>query len=142
MRRVQLRAAKIPWLGLWAIHPWYVILAPQSAPERWEIWQSRGLRQESWGHLYKNLLPWEAGVGNGPSWLLGEWGGDRAEALIEILQNSPQIYPYRDLYRYVPGPNSNTYARWVLSQAQLPSCLDWRAIGQNFARGKSPLPLK
>jgi len=131
--KVQLRAAKIPWLGWLALHHWYVIQESSARPERWEIWQTPNLGANSWGHLHQNLMSWDSGVGNGPSWLVTEWVGSGATDLAGILRASPDIYPYTHQYRYFPGPNSNTYAQWILKQSNSSQSLGWRAVGQWLA---------
>ncbi len=128
---VELRAAKIPVVGWLAVHYWYVILESQTA-QRWEVWQRRHLKPESWGHLHKNLMSPQAGVGNGPSWLAQSWSGPDGDRLGEIIINSPQTYPHGYCYRYWPGPNSNTYAQWVLSQAGVDFDLGWRGVGRGY----------
>ena len=85
---VQLRAAKIPFIGAIAIHYWYVILQ-ENQETRWEIWQKPDLSADSWGHLHKNLMPINSGVGNGASWLETVWTGEFACQFAEILENSP-----------------------------------------------------
>lgn len=128
---VQLRAAKIPVIGWLAVHYWFAIIQPERTT-RWEIWQSRNTGGESWGHLHKNLMPFDRGVGNGASWLVTNWTGETARKLTDLLENSPNIYPHNYCYRYVPGPNSNTYARWILEQADLRCPLGRKAIGQSY----------
>jgi len=128
---VQLRAAKIPVIGAIAIHYWYVILQENQAT-RWEIWQKPDLSVDSWGHLHKNLMPVNSGVGNGSSWLETVWTGELAHQLAEILENSPETYPHKYLYRYFPGPNSNTYAQWILNQAKSDYRLSIKGIGKHF----------
>ena len=128
---VQLRAAKIPFIGAIAIHYWYVILQENQAT-RWEIWQKPALSADSWGHLHKNLMPVNSGVGNGNSWLETVWTGEFAYQLSEILENSPETYPHKYRYRYFPGPNSNTYAQWILNQAKSDYRLSIKGIGKHF----------
>ncbi|BFM41170.1 DUF3750 domain-containing protein [Synechocystis sp. LKSZ1] len=129
---VHLRAARIPWVGFLAWHYWYVI-DQEGQQERWEVWQRASLIPSSWGHLHQNLMSAEGGVGNGPSWLEATWEGPQAKALIVVLYQSPQAYPHCHRYRYLPGPNSNTYARWVLQQAAVDHSLNWRALGQGYS---------
>jgi hypothetical protein len=131
--QVQLRAAKIPWLGWLALHHWYVIHEPSARPERWEIWQTPNLGANSWGHLHQNLMAWDSGVGNGPSWLVREWVGPSATDLAGILRASPDTYHHTHKYFYFPGPNSNTYVQWVLKQSGSPHLLGWRAVGKWLA---------
>ncbi len=128
---VELRAAKIPYLGYLALHYWYVVIENQNQ-SRWEVWQQASLISTSWGHLHQNLLPLEAGVGNGASWVANAWTGETAGRLIEVIYASPQTYPYKFCYRYFPGPNSNTYAQWVLAQAKIAYPLGRKAIGKEY----------
>ncbi len=128
---VQLMAAKIPLIGFLAVHYWYVIIG-SDGQERWEIWQKSSLCESSWGHLHKNLLPAESGVGNGGSWQETAWTGQLAKQLTAIIQKTPEIYPYNYLYRYFPGPNSNTYVQWVLKQANTNYRLGMKGIGKNY----------
>jgi hypothetical protein len=128
---VELRAAKIPVIGWLAVHYWYVIRETQCT-HRWEVWQRRDLKPESWGHLHKNLLPPQTGVGNGPSWLERQWDDSEAIALAAVITSSPTVYPYTHRYRYWPGPNSNTYVQWVLQQAKVDHVLSWQGLGKGF----------
>ena len=128
---VQLRAAKIPFIGAIAIHYWYVILQANQET-RWEIWQKPDLSADSWGHLHKNLMPINSGVGNGNSLLETVWTGEFAYQFAEILENSPETYPHKYCYRYFHGPNSNTYAQWILNQAKSDYRLSIKGIGKHF----------
>lgn len=129
---VELRAAKIPVVGWLAVHYWYVVRDSQTC-QRWEVWQRRELKPESWGHLHKNLMGPDAGVGNGASWLVQQWSDSKVgDRLGEIIINSPQTYPHCHRYRYWPGPNSNTYAQWVLSQAEIDFDLGWKGVGRGY----------
>ncbi len=128
---VQLRAAKIPIIGQIAIHYWYVVVQENRAT-RWEVWQKPDLSPESWGYLHKNLMPFDAGVGNGTSWLEISWTGKSAVQFTEIIENSPKNYPYKDCYRYFPGPNSNTYVQWILNQVNSDYRLSIKGIGKYY----------
>lgn len=130
---VELRAAKIPWISLVAVHYWFEIYQDNEV-ERWEVWQKPEQRQPSWGHVHLNLLRAKAGVGCGESWVEGSFTGGCAQKLIEILRQTPQDYPYQQLYRYWPGPNSNTYVQWVLNQADITQSLKWRGIGKSYLK--------
>lgn len=129
---VQLRVAKIPGIiGMIAVHYWFVIIKDNQF-ERWEIWQRANRGKQSWGHLHKNLMPYDRGVGNGNSWIESQWFGNRADALIEIIENTPRIYPYNYKYRYYPGPNSNTYVQWILNQGNTNYLLGKKGIGKDY----------
>ena len=126
--RVELRGAPLPWLGWFAHHYWLVIEGERGS-ERWEVWQRPNLAAGCTGHLHKDLLPPRAGVGGGDSWLLAEWQDAPASRLAARVRASPSTYPWCYRYRYVPGPNSNTYVQWLLqNEYRLP----WQAIGRNY----------
>jgi Protein of unknown function (DUF3750) len=128
---VQLRAAKIPVIGFLAVHYWFVIIKDKHY-DRWEIWQTKNVGKISWGHLHKNLMFYDHGVGNGPSWLEHEWTGKTAELLAEIIENSPKNYPHNHYYLYWPGPNSNTYIQSILNQAKTNYFLSPWGIGKDY----------
>ena len=37
-------------------------------------------------------------------------------------------------YHYWPGPNSNTFAAWVLREAGIEYPLHWRAVGSHYGK--------
>jgi len=49
--------------------------------------------------------------------------------MIERIESSPETYPFINKYRYWPGPNSNTFAQWIVQDKMT---LGFRAIGRNF----------
>ena len=140
MGRVELRAAKIPsFPGIFADHYWLLVLHAGEGNklqkcDRWEIWQHANCNDSSWGHLHKNLLDPYQGVGNGPSQLIQKWIDEEAVSIINKIESSPETYPFINKYRYWPGPNSNTFAQWIV---QGKAILRSRAIGRNY-----PIPEK
>jgi hypothetical protein len=77
------------------------------------------------------LLRPTAGVGNGPGQLLNRWTGASAVDLSQRIENAPFTYPWLDIYRPFPGPNSNTFVQWVLTDTHK---LGWRGSGRAYAR--------
>jgi hypothetical protein len=73
----------------------------------------------------------DSGVGGGPYRIEKEWRGEAARDIISVLKVSAS-YPGRDRYRSWPGPNSNTYAAWVVRRAGV--CVDMhpKAIGKDY----------
>ena len=130
---VQLRSATLPSvLRAIAVHHWFVVFDPETgAITRWEVWQNRGAGGRSWGHLHQDLMPADRPVGGGPMAIEAEWTGEDAARLREVLER-PEEYPFPEVYRYWPGPNSNTYAAWVLARAGLLHDFDPRGIGKDF----------
>ena len=135
MMRVELCAAKIPSVpGIFADHYWLLIFhganqGQYQTCDRWEVWQHSCQNESCWGHLHKNLLNPYQGVGNGPSWLVEKWEGDESLSIVERVLSSPTNYPFVNKYRYWPGPNSSTFAQWVVRDKFK---LGIRAIGRNF----------
>ena len=138
MVRVELRAARIPnFAGIIADHYWLLVChAAEDSQlqqcDRWEVWHHAHCNDSCWGYLHKNLLAPYQGVGNGPSQLIQKWIDVEAVSIIERIESSPETYPFINKYKYWPGPNSNTFAQWVVRDK---TTLGFRAIGRNF-----PLP--
>lgn len=98
---------------------------------RWEVWQTKNAGGYSVGHLHRDLKHPDAGVGGGPARIAAEWTGAEAERIKEVLESAAQ-YPHCFRYRYWPGPNSNTFAAWVLRRAGIRHDLPRRALGRNY----------
>ena len=129
---VQLRAARIPYVRNLAVHCWLIAYDPDEQRwHRWEVWQTAGTGTGYWGHLRRDKSGPPSGVGAGGSWALAEWHGREARQLTAVL-NQPENYPYCHEYRYVPGPNSNTYVAWVLDQAGMDLNLPFAAVGAGY----------
>ena len=129
--KVQLRHASLPGiLGLFASHYWFVVLDGGEA-HRWEVWQTRNAGGRSIGHVHCDLKPPDAGVGGGPMHIDAEWSGAQAEKIAAVLEAAAS-YPHCHRYHYWPGPNSNTFAAWVLRQAGVHHPLARRAIGHSY----------
>ena len=131
--RVQLRYATLPGaLRAIAIHCWFASRTSESTPwTRWEVWQEANVGGIAHGHVHRDLMDVDAGVGGGPARIAREWRGANATSLIHELSLAHH-YPARDRYRAWPGPNSNTFVRWILDRSRLPCPLDARAIGKDF----------
>ena len=129
---VQLRYATLPFpLKRLAVHCWFVVFEPGGTCHRWEVWQTKNAGGTSIGHLHRDLKAPDAGVGGGPARIAAEWRGEAAAAISRTLEESKN-YPYCHRYRAWPGPNSNTFAAWVLHEAGVEHELPWRALGRAF----------
>lgn len=129
---VQLRSATLPFpLGLFAVHCWFVVLEPDGRCQRWEVWQRKNAGGRSVGHLHCNLKAPDAGVGGGPFRVEREWRGEAASSIRNVLEKAAD-YPYCWGYRAWPGPNSNTFAAWVLRRAGIEHRLPRQALGSEF----------
>jgi len=128
---VELRSAKIPYLGLIADHFWFVIIT-DTKKERWEVWQNPNCCKTSWGHLHQNLLPFDSAVGSGESKVKYVFEGLNAQLLAKVIKQSITEYKNLYCYRYWPGPNSNSYVQNMLDKANIDFCLPATAIGKDF----------
>jgi hypothetical protein len=130
--RVELRYATLPFpLGLFAAHYWFVVFEPGGGCHRWEVWQTKGAGGTSIGHVHCDLKGPDAGVGGGPARVAAQWRGEKAAAIRKVL-GSAGTYPHCHRYLPWPGPNSNTFAAWVLRQAGIEHPLPRRALGKDF----------
>lgn len=132
---VELKYAGIPFLRVVAVHYWFVTNNAEVL-ERWEVWHHPNAGGVSIGHLHRNLKHAESNVGGGPTRLAHRWEGAVAEQISKALNESWDCYPYRNRYRAVRGPNSNTFVAWVLRRSGVKYQLSWRGIGRSFVQTK------
>jgi hypothetical protein len=130
--RVELRYAPLPLIGIFAWHYWFVV-EDGTGRHRWEVWQTKNAGGSCIGHVHLDLKHPEDGVGGGPSRIAAQWSGETALRIARVLERI-ESYPYCEIYRYWPGPNSNTFAAWVLRQAGVAERLDRRGLGRNYGR--------
>lgn len=127
---------------VFATHPWFVVNRRGSIT-RWEILFRQRTDRTSWGHLYKDFLgPWD-GLGILPyferyfSWrprLLGYCEDEVAQQMADRIESSPTAYPHRFKF-FLTGPNSNTYAQWVLDNStETMLKLPWNSFGKSYAK--------
>ena len=131
--KVELRYAPLPFIGAIAVHYWFVVYDDAGACHRWEVWQTANAGGKSYGHLHCDLKAPHADVGGGGTRLATAWEGTEAERIAAVLSD-PASYPWQRLYRYWPGPNSNSFVAWVLARAGIRYPLHWRGIGQRWVR--------
>jgi len=128
---VRLYGAPIPYLRSIAIHPWFVVKPAHSTDmHRWEVWQRAG---GPYGHVRRNLLDPISNVGGGETFVIAELTGTKAEAVIDFIVHESPTYAWRTVYHYVPGPNSNTYAQWIINNTGWNVQLPPTAIGKSVA---------
>ena len=69
-------------------------------------------------------------------WEVWQTSGPDAERVVAVIEHSAQQYPYRSCY-FLLGPNSNTYAAWVLKRSGWHLSLPATAIGKAAATALS-----
>lgn len=131
--QVELRDAPLPLIGALAVHSWFVVRRDDGGCERWEVWQTPDAGGTSIGHVHRDLKRPDEGVGGGPPRTLARWEGEAARRIKSVLENI-ESYPHCRRYRYWPGPNSNTFAAWVLREAGIEYAFPWKAFGARFRR--------
>ncbi len=121
-------ARAFDWRGNFAVHTWLSSKAPGA--DHYEVHQVTG-----WGQPYVRStqeVPDRAWYGSAPRLLL-DIRGDRAETALPKLRAAVATYPWPDLYRAWPGPNSNTFTAWVLRNVpELHSPLPNTAVGKDY----------
>ena len=130
---VELRDAPLPFIGALAVHCWFVVRHDDGRRERWEVWQTPDAGGTSIGHVHRDLKGPDEGVGGGPARVLARWEGFPAEKIRQVLEAVAR-YPYCRRYRYWPGPNSNTFAAWVLREAGIEYPFHRKALGAKYGR--------
>jgi hypothetical protein len=120
-------------------HPWFV-LNKKGKLTRWEVLFEKNNSQSGWQHLHIDLFNPFSGISRFPysqkllrkARFEGYINGDNAKKAIGFIESSPDSYPFRNYYRFF-GPNSNTYAQWVLDhnpkfKVKLPN----NALGKDY----------
>ena len=130
---IELRHAPLPVIGALAVHCWFVVLDDSGRRERWEVWQTPDAGGTSIGHVHRDLKGPDEGVGGGAPRTAAKWEGAEAEKILRVLR-AVDRYPHCRRYRYWPGPNSNTFAAWVLREAGIEYPFPWKAFGARFGR--------
>ena len=124
-------------------HHWF-ICSEKGKISRWEILFRRN-KNKKMGHLYKDFLPPIYGIEIIPFYQKFFWKGkikgifegnknSQAKKMINFIKKSNENYPYKYEYHFISGPNSNTFAQWVIDK--FPKCkfkLSWKSIGKNYS---------
>jgi hypothetical protein len=129
--KVELRYAPLPLIGAIAVHYWFVVHDDAGACHRWEVWQSANAGGRSFGHVHCDLKAPLADVGGGRTRLAAVWEGAEAARIAAVLEAADR-YPWCNVYRYWPGPNSNSFVAWVLQRAGVQYALHWKGIGRRW----------
>ena len=65
--------------------------------------------------------------------LLKAYRGEGVDVMIDAVDKAAREYPWKDIYKAFPGPNSNTFTAWVASQVpELDLDLPFSAIGSGY----------
>ena len=121
------------WRGAFAVHTWIAVKRRDAEDYMvyqvigWRYWHGQNpLAQRRDRHPDRNWF------GAEPEIYL-ERRGQAAEALIDKIEAAVAAYPYQDVYRTWPGPNSNTFTAYVARAVpELRLDLPPTAIGKDY----------
>ncbi|WP_419172527.1 DUF3750 domain-containing protein [Halobacteriovorax sp.] len=125
-------ARAFSWRGNFAVHPW--IAWKKVDEEQYTVAQvtSWNIRREGSAIRIEKDLPDRLWFDNMPT-LAFEARGKKAATIIEKLKPLIENYPYKDLYRIWPGPNSNTFVSYLNRNIEeLDIELPPHAIGKDY----------
>jgi uncharacterized protein YceK len=131
---VQVYAARAwGWRGWFAVHTW--IATKRTDASHYTVYEVIGWR----GNRGQPVLRIERDIpdrywfGEKPR-LLSNHRGAGVDDLINAIERAAQSYPWPTTYRVFPGPNSNTFTAWIVSQVpDLDVDLPFSAIGSGYA---------
>ncbi len=107
-----------------AVHTWVVLESPELGVKRYEI--HKFFNNKTGNYLYVNAQAPNEGMSifmipkkfysknRFKSRCIFKLTGLQAKNVIENIENNISKYPYLNKYSLYPGPNSNTFTRWVL----------------------------
>lgn len=122
------------WRGVFAIHTW--IAAKPSGATAYTVYEVIGWRQRRGLPVVRieQDLPDRFWFGERPR-LLKEHRGSGVDSMIASVDRAARSYPWPDIYRAFPGPNSNTFTAWVARQVPaLGLELPFSAIGSGYVK--------
>jgi hypothetical protein len=120
------------WRGWFAIHTW-IATKPANA-DSYTVYEVIGWRQHRGlpAMRIEQDLPDRYWYGERPR-LLKDFRGEGAGKLIEAVDQAAKSYPWPDIYKAFPGPNSNTFTAWIAKQVpELGLELPFSAIGSGY----------
>jgi hypothetical protein len=130
---IQVYAARaVAWRGIFAVHTW-ISVKPTDAKlfTRYEV-VGFGVQNGLPAIRVDRMGPDNYWFGNKPDLILDR-RGEGVDALIEKVRNAVATYPWPNEYRTWPGPNSNTFLRWIAREVpELRLNLPSTAIGKDY----------
>ena len=129
-------ARAFSWRGIFATHPWVVVKkAGAPAYKRYEV--------VGWGSGSKLRTDYATvdglWYGSEPT-LMADFRGPEADALVERIERAVASYPYKDVYRTWPGPNSNTFLAHIGREVpELRLDIPASAIGKDYRPWYEPV---
>jgi hypothetical protein len=120
------------WRGWFAIHTWIAVKSTNEAA--YTVYEVIGWRQRRGLPVVRieKDLPDRYWYGERPR-LLKEFRGDGVDKMIVAVDRAAKSYPWPDIYKAFPGPNSNTFTAWISRRVpELGLELPFSAIGSGY----------
>lgn len=128
-----------------AVHTWIVLESPEFGTKRYEI--HKFLNKKTGNYFYTNAQAPNEGMSlfmiprkffskkKFKSKLLFSLKGEEAKQIVKNIEIEILNYPYLSRYHLYPGPNSNTFTRWILSLNESTRCikLPLNAFGDRYS---------
>lgn len=131
---VQVYAARAArWRGAFGVHTWFAV--KRTGESRYTRLEVIGYRVYYGGRAVqvRSGTPDGMWFGSYPTLLREIRGGASVDAMIDRLMDAAARYPYDDVYRVWPGPNSNTFVAWLAREVpELRLELPAHAIGKDW----------
>ena len=108
-----------------AVHTWIVLESPEFGIKRYEI--HKFINKKTGNYFYINIQAPTEGMPifmiprkfyskkKFKSKILFSLNGEEIRRVVENIEREIPNYPYLNKYHLYPGPNSNTFTRWVLN---------------------------
>lgn len=131
-----------------AVHTWVVLESPESGINRYKIHMF--FNKKCGNYFYTNAQTPTEGMSlfmiprkfysktRFKSKCIFNLTGDQAKEVVENIESKITSYVYLNKYHLYPGPNSNTFTRWILdlNETTKKVNLPWNAFGKNYFLGK------
>jgi len=134
-------SSPLPFPISFAAHTWIVTVSPDLKINRYEIHFFKNKKNKS--HLYINYQEpnswiWKLIWNKHPRYkanLLFKTSGNNnslAQKAVKFIENNVNFYKFKNFYRHIPWPNSNTFTQWILDKfPEIKIKLPWNAFGKN-----------
>lgn len=134
-------ARAFSWRGYFAVHSW--IATKEKNAKHYLTYHVTGFRNGANVQI-RNDIPDRRWFGATPT-LIQALKGEKAEAAIPKITAAAKSYPYQNIYRLWPGPNSNTFISYIIRHTdelgvELPPHAigkDWIGQGDFFGQSES-----
>ncbi len=127
------------WRGYFAVHPW--VSVKEKNAKHFTTYEVMGFGGERGIPVIRtrNTEPDRRWFGSDPDLLL-DIRGEAAEKMIPDIEKAVKSYPYPEMYRLWPGPNSNTFVSHIMRNTpgiyiELPP----NAIGKDWIGKAQPI---